>query len=111
MRLSTILRGGMLAACMTFAAGSAMAEDLAFTLNNATSAAITEFYLSPTNVNDWEENLLGNDTLSAGQSTQISVEDGRTTCVYDIKAVLKDGREADDRGINLCELGSYTVRE
>ncbi|PWR23848.1 hypothetical protein [Zavarzinia compransoris] len=111
MRLSTILRGGIVVACTAFASGTALAEDLAFTLKNATGVAVTEFYLSPSNVNNWEENLLGNDTLSAGDSIQVTVADGRATCVYDIKTVFKDGSNVDDRAINLCELGSYTVHE
>ncbi|WP_207779187.1 hypothetical protein [Zavarzinia aquatilis] len=92
-------------------AGPALAEDLTFTLNNATGAAVTEFYLSPANVDDWEENLLGNDALPAGTATDVTVADGRTTCLYDIKTVFKDGDEVDDRGIDLCQLGAYTIHE
>lgn len=112
MRSISALKGGLFVLlAISAGAAPAIAEDLTFTLNNGTNAAVTEFYLSPANVGNWEENLLGDDALSSGTSTDVTVADGRTTCIYDIKTVFKDGSEIDDRGINLCDLGAYTVHE
>lgn len=111
MRTFDVFKGGLTVAMLTLGAAQAHAEDLTFTLNNGTGAAVVEFYLSPAEVDDWEENLLGDDALSAGASTDVTVADGRTTCVYDIKTVFKDGDVVDDRGIDLCDLGSYTIHE
>lgn len=109
---SSALKSGLFALlAISAGAAPALAEDLTFTLNNGTSAAVTEFYLSPANVGDWEENLLGQDALPSGAATDVTVADGRATCTYDIKTVFKDGSEIDDRGVNLCELGAYTVHE
>jgi len=111
MRTFDVFKGGLTVAMLTLGAAQAHAEDLTFTLNNGTGAAVVEFYLSPAEVDNWEENLLGDDALSAGASTDVTVADGRTTCVYDIKTVFKDGDVVDDRGIDLCDLGSYTIHE
>ncbi|MFA5122228.1 hypothetical protein [Zavarzinia sp.] len=111
MRIQFWLQGGLALFAVSVSAAPALAEDLTFKLLNSTSVAVTEFYLSPTNVNDWEENLLGDDTLSAGTSTSVTVADGRKTCTYDIKSVFKDGDVVEDRGVNLCELGSYTLHQ
>jgi hypothetical protein len=91
--------------------GPAMADDLEFTLTNATSVSATEFYVSPANVDDWENNLLDGKYLPAGNEVTVTIGDGRRTCTYDLKTVFEDGRTAENDDINLCELGKYTVNE
>lgn len=92
-------------------AGSAAAEDLDFELGNATSGVITEFYASPADVDEWEEDILGADVLGAGESVSITIADGRTQCEYDMKFVFDDGSETTVDGENLCETGSFTLTE
>lgn len=92
-------------------AGSAAAEDLDFELSNATSGVITEFYASPADVDEWEEDILGADVLGAGESVSITIADGRTQCEYDMKFVFDDGSETTVDGENLCETGSFTLTE
>jgi len=92
-------------------AGPAMADDLEFTLTNATSVSATEFYVSPANVDNWENNLLDGKFLPAGNEVTVTIGDGRRTCTYDLKTVFEDGRTAENDGTNLCELGKYTVNE
>jgi hypothetical protein len=91
--------------------GPAVADDLEFTLTNATSVAATEFYVSPANVDDWENNLLDGKYLPAGNEVTVTIGDGRRTCTYDLKTVFEDGRTAENDGIDLCQLGKYTVNE
>jgi ABC-type transport system substrate-binding protein len=98
---------GGLAAMATPAA----ADDLEFTLTNATSVSATEFYVSPTNVDNWENNLLDGKYLPAGNEVTVTIGDGRRTCTYDIRTIFEDGRKAEDTGIDLCQLGKYTVHE
>jgi hypothetical protein len=89
-------------------ATTASAEDLVFTLNNNTDYTLMEFYASPTDVSNWEEDILGADVLGTGQSVQITIADGRSTCDYDLRMVFDDGDIVEDAA-NLCETGSYTV--
>ncbi len=86
----------------------AAAEDLEFDLNNHSGGALTEFYASPHNVNNWEEDILGQDVLMDGESTRITIADGRSQCDYDLKMVFKDGTDMND-SVNLCDTGSYTI--
>jgi len=92
-------------------AGNAAAEDLEFELSNDTSGVITEFYASPSDVGDWEEDILGADVLGAGESVTITIADGRTQCEYDMKFVFDDGSETTVAAEDLCETGSYTITE
>lgn len=82
-------------------------QDLEFTLVNKTNATLTEFYASPNGVDDWEENILGQEVLNAGESATIAIADGRETCVYDVKGVFADGESAEQYDVNLCETESY----
>jgi hypothetical protein len=91
--------------------GPAMADDLEFTLTNATSVSATEFYVSPANVDDWESNLLDGKYLPAGNEVTVTIGDGRRTCTYDLKTVFEDGRTAQNDGVDLCQTGKYTVNE
>jgi len=87
-----------------------LAEDLVFMLDNKSSYDIHEFYASPTNVDDWEEDILGSDILPAGDAVRVTIADGRDVCNYDLRVVFGDGDVLEDES-NLCETGSYTVTD
>lgn len=89
----------------------ALADDLNFTLYNETSVTLTELYLSPSNVDDWEDDVLSSDDLGAGRSIRLSIEDGRTDCEYDILGVFADNDSVEDYGVDICNLGSYSFVE
>jgi hypothetical protein len=89
--------------------GLAQAQDLSFTLTNDSSQAVINFYTSPADVGDWEEDVLGVDVMDAGTSATVTIADGRTQCVYDVRFVMESGQELEDYGIDLCELGEYTL--
>lgn len=97
-----------LAAAASFLATPATAEDLNFLFENASSFAIVELYASPSNVGEWEEDILGLDILDAGESARVNIRDGRRTCEYDLKIVFEDGDEVTDT-TDLCETESYRV--
>ena len=94
-----------------FAIAPAHADDLVFMLDNKSSTAVQEFYASPVNVDNWEQDILGQDILDAGTFARITIKDGSGTCDYDLKIVFAGGEEMEERGINLCETGSYTVSD
>jgi hypothetical protein len=89
----------------------AQAEDLTFTLTNNSSFVVVEFYASPSDVGDWEEDILGTGVLGSGENTEITIGDGRTQCEYDLRFVFDDGDVVDRGGVNLCDTGSYTLTD
>lgn len=88
---------------------SAAAEDLVFMLDNQSSLVVSEVYASPSDVEDWEEDILGQDVLPPGEALRITIADGREQCEYDLLVVAEDGQTVEDT-VDLCETGSYTVR-
>lgn len=97
-----------LAAAAFLLAAPAMAEDLNFLFENNSSFTIVELYASPSDVGDWEEDILGRDILEAGESARVTIRDGRRACEYDLRIVFDDGDEITDT-TDLCETASYRV--
>lgn len=86
-------------------------RNLTFTLINATSYTLREFYASPSSSGNWEEDILGREVLPPGYSGNITIGDGRSTCVYDLLSVFSDGTMVTRWNVNLCALnnGTYTI--
>jgi hypothetical protein len=102
---------GATAAILIAAVPALAADDLNFRLNNGSSSPVTGFFVSHVGTNSWEENLMEGRTLAPGNAINVVIADGRTTCDYDIKVEFADGDTTDDRGLDLCEMGSYTVED
>lgn len=100
------------AALLAFTA-TAAAEDLTFTLKNGTKSVLTRFYTSPVGVNDWEDDVFGQDVLEPGQSIDITIADGRNVCKYDMRFEFSEDSDLDttEDTQDLCEMGSYTIHE
>jgi hypothetical protein len=92
------------------AAAPAWAADRRVTILNKTGYTMVEFYASAAGESDWQEDILGADMLSNGQSVAIDIDDGSGACVYDFKAVFDDGDELTRGGINVCEISTYTYQ-
>ncbi|MEH6692639.1 MULTISPECIES: hypothetical protein [Pseudorhizobium] len=101
-----------LAALLTSAVTS-QAEDLVFTLTNSTNSTLERFYTSPTGVDEWEEDVFGQDVLSPGDSIEITIADGRSVCEYDMRFEFSEDSDLDttEDTQNLCEMGSYEIHE
>ncbi len=92
---------------LLFSGSKALAEDLVFTLNNHTASPLVEFYVETSADSHWGADILTHD-VPPGGSGEVTIADGKRTCTYDILGVFADGSKVDERGLNLCELGSYT---
>lgn len=98
-------------AAPAFGATAASAEDLDFTLENATDYHLVQLFISPSDVGDWEEDVLGSGVMDPWSSATVTIADGRDTCTYDIRMVFSDTDELYEMGVDLCSLGTYTVSQ
>lgn len=99
-----------LAMAMSFAASAACADDLTFQFRNDSSYSVIELYASPSNVGNWEEDILGRDILELGETARVTIADGRRACEYDLRIVFDDGDVIEDT-TDLCDTASYTVHD
>jgi hypothetical protein len=93
-------------------------ESVSFTLVNRTSRNLQEFYASPPEVEDWEEDILGSEVLPPGESMTIVINDGREDCLYDFMGVLGPNAEGTvgegaliQSGVSVCDGDTYEYFE
>jgi hypothetical protein len=80
-----------------------------FTLVNQTGLTIDQFFCSPTTTNDWEEDVLGQDTLADDASVEIKFSRDTQECKWDLMIVDADDDKIYWTGINLCEAAKITL--
>jgi hypothetical protein len=105
------LSGALLAIGLVAMPAASYAEDLTFVLTNSSSYAVKSFFTSPADIDNWEEDVFGEKYLPSGNQVNITIADGREQCTYDLKFVLEDDSELVENGIDLCELGEYTLSD
>src|SRR5215213_5597937 len=71
LRRMTALAAVLVLSMMLMPAGRAQGKQ-DFTLVNQTGVSINELYVSPHTTNEWEEDILGQDTLANGDSVDIT---------------------------------------
>lgn len=108
--MKTHLTAASVAVLLAFQA-PVYAEDLEFLLVNDSSADLVGFNVSPASSDKWESNLMAGGYLAPGYEIGVLIADGATTCVYDIRGSFADGSEAEDYGLDLCDLGEYAFTD
>ena len=88
-------------------ATAAGAQD--FTLVNATGVEIDKVFISPHDSNDWEEDVLGQDTLPDGQSVDIKFHRDEKAGMWDLKIADKQGTSIEWENLNLLEISKVTL--
>lgn len=78
-----------------------------FTLVNQTGTSIEELYISPTQSDDWKENILQN-VLEDGESIDITFT-GRDEKYWDIMVIDEDGNQYTWEKFNLADLSKITL--
>jgi hypothetical protein len=90
---------------------SALAGQQDFSLVNSTGYEISEVYVAPSDSSDWQEDVLGQDTLGDGQKANISFSRDTDACAWDLKVIYSDDNSsAEWRGVDLCQLSNVTIK-
>lgn len=79
------------------------------TVQNISTQTVRELYASPITATTWEEDLLGQRTLTAGQTISANIDNGTTECYYDLKAVLASGKAVEQRKVNVCAASKWVI--
>jgi hypothetical protein len=97
-----------LAAVVAVSVG-AYAGDQDFVLVNKTGLTIDELYVSPSNDNEWGEDVLGKDVLANNEEVEITFSRKETECIWDLKIVDEDDDDIIWEDINLCKAEEITL--
>ena len=86
---------------------SAAAQD--FTLVNETGVEIDKVYISPHDADDWEEDILGKDTLPTGQSVEVKFSRDETAANWDLRIEDKEGNAIEWENLDLLKISKLTL--
>lgn len=80
-----------------------------FTLVNATGVEIDKLYISPHGSDDWEEDILGQDTLPDGKELDIKFSRTEKAPLWDLR--IEDNKEnaIEWENLNLLEISKLTI--
>lgn len=81
-----------------------------FSILNTTGHTVMTVKVSPTSETSWGPDILGSNVLQNGQTLEVSFDRSTTECNYDIQATYDDGDTTDMRNVNLCQVGTVTLR-
>ena len=106
------IRGGLAALVLLAGAAPAMAETIEFTLINDSSQSLHYFYTNPSNMDEWGDDLLGEDgTLEPGEQGTVTIGDGSDQCLYDFRFETGEGAVLEVNEVDICSLSSYTLQD
>ncbi len=88
-------------------ASDSAAQD--FTLVNQTGVEIDKVFISPHDADDWEEDILGKDTLPTGQSVDIKFQREETAAQWDLRVEDKQGNAIEWENLNLLKISKVTL--
>jgi len=80
-----------------------------FILHNQTGVEIHSLFVSPHDSHDWEEDILGQDTLASGDSVKVTFNDREKKVRWDLKITDKDGNSLEWEDLNLVQISDLTL--
>jgi hypothetical protein len=80
-----------------------------FTVVNRTGVEINRLYVSPHSTKDWEEDILGQDTLADGDSVNIHFSRTEKAAKWDLRIEDSDGNGIEWTNLNLLEISKLTL--
>jgi len=89
------------------ASSTAGAQD--FMLVNETGVEIDKLYVSPHNADEWQEDVLGRDTLPSGQSVEIKFNRSEKAAMWDLRIEDSKGNAIEWENLNLLEISKVTL--
>ena len=87
----------------------AMAGEQDFTLVNHTGVEIHKLFTSPHSSDDWEEDVLGEDTLADGESFDISFPKREKATHWDLRVEDSKGNGITFENLNLKEISEVVL--
>lgn len=90
---------------------NAVAQDVAFSLTNNSTATMIELRVGESSNDTWDVDILDGEEIGPGETADISVEDDLEDCEYDLQAVYDDGDTEEVFNVDLCELNDLDVED
>jgi hypothetical protein len=95
---------------MAMTAHHTLADERDFKFINNSNSVVVALYVSPNNVDDWQDDVLADAVVNPGESgtVRFTPNDGADTCIYDIRIDTDDGQTVIKYNIDLCQTDTIT---
>lgn len=80
-----------------------------FVLVNQTGVEIDKVFISPSDVDEWGSDILGQDTLPSGQSVEIKFSRSEKAAKWDLRIEDSKGTSIEWEDLNLLEISKVTL--
>ncbi len=97
------------ALCFLSLAGQALADGKKVNIFNGAQVDFYTLYISPTNANAWQENLLEEKTLPNGDKAEIALSRTENAEAWDIRVTDKNGNTMTWVGVPINKAGDITL--
>jgi len=108
-KLSRAVAAAMLMVAAVALSPSSLAGDQDFTLVNHTGVEIHKLYTSPHSSDEWEEDVLGKDTLDDGESIDITFTKKEKAAHWDLRVEDAKGNSITWENLNLKEISEVAL--
>ena len=102
----------VLTGILFFSAQNSNAQALTFSVINNTGVTLSDVYVSPTESNNWGNDILPQSLFENGSSIEVTIpaEFGET-CMFDMKITDGEGGHITFTGIDACKLITLQINE
>ena len=76
---------------------------------NDTDRVVQSFHATNSTIKNWGRDLLGQDVIASKQSYRFDFNDGTGQCMFDLRAVLDNGRFFERYRVNVCTASSWRL--
>ena len=97
------------AAANTAAAPATAGADQDFTVINKTGVVIDKLYVSPSDKDDWQDDILGQDQLADGSSVDIKFHPKEKIAKWDLRIEDTKGNAIEWTDLDLTEISKLTL--
>ena len=80
-----------------------------FTLHNETGVEIHSLYVSPHDSDDWQDDILGQETLPNGESVKVTFDNREKQAKWDLKVTDKNGNALEWENLDLTKITNVTI--
>lgn len=74
-----------------------------FTIVNKTGVIINELHITPSDADEWGEDVLGKDALDINEEWDIEFDSKEDVCLWDLRIADSDGNAIEWEKIDLCK--------
>lgn len=104
----TLLALSCIALCL-LAQHALLAGEQDFTLVNRTGVEIHNLHVSPSDENEWGEDILGKATLADGESAMIKFNPKEEAAKWDLRVADENGNAITWEDLNLLKISKLTL--